>query len=108
MRGILACLVVALLFLGSGASAEPLTRKAALETARSFAEYSWSATARNVQHGVDRAKVDVQTPDDTGSSGDERLWSVNHVNTGIPYKWGGFDSLQSFDAGLKAGKAAGD
>ena len=26
----------------------------------------------------------------------------------MPYKWGGFDSLESFEAGIKKGKAAGD
>ena len=26
----------------------------------------------------------------------------------MPYKWGGFDTPASFDAGLRAGKAAGD
>jgi hypothetical protein len=27
---------------------------------------------------------------------------------GLPYKWGGFDTIASFEEGLRAGKAAGD
>lgn len=27
---------------------------------------------------------------------------------GVPYQWGGFSTIEEFDAGVKAGKAAGD
>jgi hypothetical protein len=33
---------------------------------------------------------------------------VNAENTGVAYKWGGFDTPQTFDTGIRAGKAAGD
>lgn len=29
-------------------------------------------------------------------------------NTGVAYKWGGFDTLEKFESGVRAGKAAGD
>ena len=54
--------------------------------------------------------MDVQTPDRSagvGSPADE-LWILDGQNIGMAYKWGGFDSLASFDAGVRAGKAAGD
>jgi len=30
------------------------------------------------------------------------------LNVGVPYKWGGFDSLPDFDAGIKHGRYGGD
>ncbi len=40
----------------------------------------------------------VRTPD----------WLIEGVNARIPYKWGGFNTLAQFDAGLASGKYAGD
>ncbi len=35
-------------------------------------------------------------------------WLIEGTNARIPYKWGGFSTLAQFDAGLAAGKYAGD
>ncbi len=94
----------------AGSDALALTREEVLQVARSYAEHRWTASPRNVLHGSDAGKVDVQTPDQ-GADGGERNsghWIVDTENVGVPYQWGGFDSLESFDAGVKAGKAAGD
>ncbi len=84
-----------LLLMWSGtARAEAPTRSNVIETARAFAAHVWADEPASRKHGPDSDGVDVQTPD-AGSPG-------------VPYKWGGFDSLASFDRGLAAGKSAGD
>jgi hypothetical protein len=94
------------LLLGATAHAEPTTRQQALEIAASFAEHRWQPTQKNVLHGPDRDGIAVRTPDRTTGNAD--LWQAGEPSTGVPYKWGGFDSLDSFDRGIRAGKAAGD
>src|SRR4051812_12820901 len=84
-------------------SAAPLTRAEVLATAAAYADYAWQPTDRNVLHGLDRDGIDVQTPD--ASTGNPDLWRAGEASKGVPYKWGGFDSLESFDRGIRAGKA---
>ncbi len=86
---------------------DPPTRAEALAIARQFSEHRYTPTARNVLHGPDPNGIAVETPD-ASSPAASGPWRVDQENTGIPYKWGGFDSLASFDTGLRAGKAAGD
>lgn len=92
----------------SSGQAPTVKRSEALEIARSYAEHRWQATAANVRHGFDSSKVDVETPDVGPNGGGSGLWAPGQENTGMPYKWGGFDTLASFEKGVKAGKAAGD
>ncbi len=82
------------------------TRAEVLEIAASFADYHWEPAAKNVRHGRDDAGIDVQTPD--RSTGNPDLWQPGEPSAGVPYKWGGFDTLASFARGIRAGKAAGD
>jgi cell wall-associated NlpC family hydrolase len=82
------------------------TRAEVMEIAASFADYRWEPTVKNVRHGRDAAGIDVQTPD--RSTGNSDLWQPGEQSVGVPYKWGGFDSLASFARGVRAGKAAGD
>jgi hypothetical protein len=47
----------------------------------------------------------------TGPDGDivrTPAWLIEGVNAKVPYKWGGFQTIAQFDAGLVAGKYAGD
>jgi len=88
------------------AQAEPPTRREAVEIAASFAAHRWHPTAKNVRHGSDADGIEVHTPNQTGD--EPGLWKPGHENVGIAYKWGGFDTLESFDRGVRAGKAAGD
>lgn len=85
----------------------PPTRAEALAIAKQFAGHRYTPTARNLLHGPDPDGIAVETPD-ASSPAASGPWRVDQENTGIPYKWGGFDSLASFDTGLRAGKAAGD
>jgi hypothetical protein len=77
-----------------------------LATAAAFADHEWLPTSRNLLHGADAAGIRVSTPD--RSSGNPELWHPGERATGIPYKWGGFDTISSFERGIRAGKAAGD
>ena len=90
--------------------AEPLTRAAALAIAETYVGHRWDAVAKNVRHGRDSAGVEIHTPDRPGGHGDPPAdcWMPDAANTGVPYKWGGFDTPARFDAGLRAGQAAGD
>lgn len=86
-------LLLALLWVNPAHAQRP-TRSEALEIARAFAEHEWTPSSTTRFHGLDPDGVDLQTPD-AGSPG-------------LPYKWGGFDDIESFERGLAKGKAAGD
>lgn len=87
--------------------ADGVTRSEALAIAARYADHKWSASARNVRQGLDTAKVEVHTPDVSAGT-EDGLWTPGQVNVGVPYKWGGFDTMAEFDAGVQAGNAAGD
>ena len=89
---------------------QTVTRAEALKIAESFIEHRWQASAKNVKHGKDGDGIDVQTPDRDGGkcSPPNQCWVPDAENTGVAYKWGGNDSPESFSAGVRAGKAAGD
>lgn len=89
----------------ASASAEALRRSDTIAIAEQLAGYKWRGTEKNVLHGKDSSGVLVNTPNGDLHAG---LWSPSEENTGIPYKWGGFDNVATFSAGLLAGKAAGD
>ena len=90
-----------------------LTRAETLRIAVAYCNYAWQATDKNALQGRDIDGVEVHTPNnpatpDSNTTPDPNLWTIDTINTGMPYKWGGFDSLETFEAGLKKGKAAGD
>jgi len=87
---------------------DPVSREEILSIARSYAEHHWQATSKNVRHSLDAHGVQIETPDSPTGASEAGKWHVDAENIGLPYKWGGFDTPQSFDAGLKSGKAAGD
>jgi hypothetical protein len=90
--------------------AQSITRAEALKIAESYVEHRWEPSPRNLLHGKDRDGIEVHTPDRDGGRGSPLpdCWRVNEENIGVPYKWGGLDTPQSFDVGIRAGKAAGD
>jgi hypothetical protein len=91
-------------------AAQTVTRAEALKIGESFLEHRWQASPKNVKHGKDSAGVDVQTPDRDGGQCNPpgECWVPDAENIGVAYKWGGNDSPQTFTAGVRAGKAAGD
>jgi hypothetical protein len=87
-----------------------VTRTETLATAEAYRTFKWAPTEANVFHGRDAAGIRVDTPD-VGYKPAERFpgwWVPGLLNTGMPYKWGGFDTPETFLAGLSEGKAAGD
>ncbi len=89
---------------------ETVTRQEAIRMARRYAGHRWKPTAANVWHGVDPDGVRVDTPDASFKARGIRpgWWVPGQVNQGVPYQWGGFSSIEEFDAGLRKGMAAGD
>lgn len=81
-----------------------------IETALQYADYEWVATEQNVLHGPDPDGVPVDTPDVTwrGEVLDCGWWKVGEVNKGVAYGWGNASTLAEFEAGLAAGKLAGN
>jgi hypothetical protein len=87
-----------------------VTREEALSMAESYRTHAWTPTEQNLFHGKDTEGIQVETPNAGFSPVNDRpgWWEIGKANTGIPYMWGGFDTPESFDAGLKEGKWAGD
>ncbi|HEX5176007.1 MAG TPA: hypothetical protein VFV83_03205 [Chthoniobacteraceae bacterium] len=82
----------------------------ALAIAESYVAHEWVPSEANIFHGVDPDGIRVDTLDASFQSGkDERGWWIAaQRNIGIPYKWGGFDTPEEFDAGIRAGRYGGD
>jgi hypothetical protein len=99
--------IIGLASIGNGQS---ISRAEALRIAESYIQHEWRSSAKNLFHGKDSAGIEVNTPDRDGGHGRplQDCWRVNSVNIGVAYKWGGNDTLATFDAGVKGGKAAGD
>ncbi len=77
-----------------------VTRDEALQIADTYVKHTWVCHDNNLTHGT------VTAPD--GMQICSPGWIVIGENTKIPYKWGGFNTLQEFDAELSKGKYAGD
>lgn len=110
-RSILTLLLGAAALLGAAPlHAQMLTRADALKVAETYIHHRWQSTDKNLRHGPDSEGVQVHTPDRPGHRGSpsEACWEVGASNAGVAYKWGGFDTPESFDKGVRAGKAAGD
>lgn len=86
------------------------TPEAALRIAQSYADLEWMPHAQHIRHGKDKKGVTAHTPDTTLKEyGDDRGWWKPGVPAlGMAYKWGGFDTPQTFLYGLEKGKKAGD
>jgi len=95
---------------GDPSAPSQVTPDEALAIARQLATHSWRPFSKNILHGKDKAGVLVNTPDAGFREQPERpgWWLPGEVNTGIPYKWGGFDDTASFDTAIANGLAAGD
>lgn len=92
-------------------TAPAVTRAEVLARAEAYCQHRWTAQTSNQKHGLDAHGVLVHTPDVTYRLPDgtpSGWWKVNAVNVGVPYQWGGFDSLTEFDKKAARGAAAGD
>lgn len=80
-------------------------RASILRVAEQYATFEWRAAAANVLHGDDADGVRVDTPDQGFDPAGFRADGT--VNRGMPYAWGGFASIEQFQAGIAAGRFAG-
>ncbi len=83
----------------------------AIRIGLAYTELHWHPEARHIRHGNDSTGIPVHTPDTTlgAHTGDKRGWWKPGVPAkGMAYKWGGFDTPESFLQGLAEGKKAGD
>ncbi len=90
--------------------ASKLAPEQAIRTAKTYTEIDWQPRAWHIRHGRDSDGIMVHTPDTTlAGHGDKRgWWKPGKPAKGMPYKWGGFDTPESFLQGLSEGKKAGD
>jgi hypothetical protein len=95
---------------GDPSAPSQVTPTEALAIAHQFTSHSWRPYAKNILHGKDKRGVLVHTPDAGFTNHPERpgWWVPGEVNNGMPYKWGGFDTIASFDTAVATGFAAGD
>jgi len=76
------------------------SRVTALKIGESYALHKYKCTAKNL------SATDVSAPD--GDFVRTPSWLVVGSNARVAYKWGGFNTLAQYDAGLAAGKFAAD
>lgn len=74
-----------------------ITRMEIIDKAKKYANYRFCVSDENITDGKYLGGKKVITP-----------ISRPGCYTGIPYKWGGNDSIESFQRGLDAGKKVGD
>lgn len=95
---------------GDPSAPSQVTPDEAMKIAQEFTHHTWRPFARNILHGKDKAGVLVNTPDVTHEPDKERKgwWVPGEMNSGVPYKWGGYDDPASFDLAIANGSAGGD
>ncbi len=76
------------------------SRTKALQIAETYVLHQYECKANNL------AVSDVKAPD--GDVVRTPGWLIIGANARVPYKWGGFNTIAQFDAGLENGKYAGD
>lgn len=95
---------------GDPSAPSQVTPDEAMKIAQEFTHHTWRPFARNILHGKDKAGILVNTPDVTHEPDKERKgwWVPGEMNSGVPYKWGGYDDPASFDLAIANGSAGGD
>lgn len=95
---------------GDSTAPSQVTPTEALSIASIYTRHFWHPFARNILHASDPTGIQVDTPDIgyKPPSGRNGWWIPGEANSGIPYKWGGFDDPESFDRAIAKGCAAGD
>lgn len=90
--------------------ASKVKRREVIAIANVYVQHRWTPTQANIFHGMDENGIRVDTPDTSHNPGGgvAGWWQPDQINTGLPYKWGGFDTPDQFDAAIKRGLAAGD
>lgn len=77
-----------------------VSRSSALRIGDTYVLHQYSCRAANL------SPVNVTGPD--GDIVRTPSWLISGMNARVPYMWGGFNTINSFDNGLLSGKYAGD
>ena len=79
---------------------DTVSREESLYIGDTYVKHQWVAKSNNLTNGLilDPNGKQIETPS----------WVNLGVNTKVPYRWGGFNTLSEFDDGLIDGKYAGD
>ncbi len=102
MRGVrLTIFLITLLGLAGCRSTGPggatVSRSEVLATARTYTALVWQGDARHALHGTAPDGQRIDTPDALSPAQQlPGFWWKQGANTGMPYKWGGFDTPQEF------------
>lgn len=85
-------------------------REKVVSSALAYANYIWKPTHENNFHGYDTDGIFINTPDYSYLSAKYNCgwWIIDQYNKGIPYNWGGSSTIEEFNAGITAGKFAGN
>jgi hypothetical protein len=95
---------------GDPSAPSQITPAESMAIAQRLATHPWRPFSHNILHQKDKTGILVNTPDIGYETQRVRggWWVPGEINTGIPYKWGGFDDHSSFDAAIAKGLAGGD
>lgn len=95
---------------GDPTAPSQVTPQESMRIAHTLSTHPWQPFATHILHGNDRHGILVNTPDISHEPTKPRKgwWIPGQINTGIPYKWGGFDDPTSFDHAISCGLAGGD
>ncbi len=91
--------------------ASSVTRAETIRIAESYRSMLWQASPEHAFHDKDKDGILVNTPDldlKKGIADRAGWWTTTGKNQGMPYKWGGFDTPESFHKKLLEGHYAGD
>lgn len=96
---LMACAVLSLSNCRStGPNGATITRAEVLTTARTYTALTWQGDKRHALHGTAPDGQRIDTPDTISPARNRKpgFWWKNGTNTGMPYKWGGFDTPEQF------------
>lgn len=82
----------------TGPDGATITRAEVLTTARTYTALTWQGDKRHALHGTAPDGQRIDTPDAISPAKHRKpgFWWKNGTNTGMPYKWGGFDTPKQF------------
>ena len=95
----MACAVLSLSNCRStGPDGATITRAEVLTTARTYTALTWQGDKRHALHDTAPDGQRIDTPDTISPARNRKpgFWWKNGTNTGMPYKWGGFDTPEQF------------
>jgi hypothetical protein len=85
-----------------GSTAEAITPDQIMATASAYADLQWTASAANLDGTA------CSAADERGMPAYLDGYAPGSTVTGVPYKWGGYDTVPGFQSAMAEGLAAGD